>query len=95
MDFEQIIRQILKEKGYEIKVDQETFNGFVEDGIEKLSEKLLYNYIQSIPNNYMKDFDIVMESGDQLATQAFFTKHIPNINELSISTIADFKENYF
>jgi len=43
----------------------------------------------------MKDFDIVMESGDQLAIQAFFTKHIPNINELSISTVADFKENYF
>jgi hypothetical protein len=96
MTFENIVEQILKDKGYSpSKLGQDIYNEFVSDGVAKLQEKINYSIFEAIPESELDSFNDLAEKGDGTKLQAFILKAVPNTSELTAQAIKDFTDNYF
>lgn len=61
----------------------------------RLENYLLTSFIQALPNEISNEFDQLMSSiPNQSIVQKFFQENIPNIEQVSVGALLEFKDVY-
>ena len=94
MMMEQFINNLTSDAGMTEKLDEETLAGLKKDLKERLENRIKAVILSQIPENKLSEFEKVIDSGDESATQKFCNENIVDFPELLAAEFLNFRNRY-
>ena len=91
---DQFIDQLLKETEMDKKLEESILTGLKKDLKERLENRIKATILSQIPENKLDEFEKLLDSGDEKATQTFCSENIPNFPELLAAEFLKFRNRY-
>jgi hypothetical protein len=91
---DQFIDQLVKETGMEEKLEASTLEGIKKDLKDRLENRIKAMILSQIPADKLDEFEKLLGSGDEKATQNFCNETIPDFPELLAAEFLNFRNRY-
>lgn len=87
------INKLLEEKGFK-DADEDVMEELRADLAERVQNRVNLSLVKSLPVEKLEEANELMDSADDEAMQAFFAKHIPNLDQVIAGELIAFRSTY-
>ncbi len=91
---DQFIDQLVIDADMNKNLEEDVFNQLKKDLRERLENRINAVILSQIPEHKLEEFEKLLDSKDQNATQSFCSQNIPNLTELIASEFLSFRSRY-
>ncbi len=93
-NIEDFIELIIKEKGYENK-DPEVLAQIKSDLSDRFETRINAMIVSHLSEDQLPSFDKILDTDNEEEINKFLMAHIPNVEELMLREMQEFKSLYF
>lgn len=90
----QFINQLVVDADMNRDLEESVFDQLKKDLKERLENRINAVILAQIPEYKLEEFEKLLDSGDQNATQSFCSQNIPNLTELIAAEFLGFRSRY-
>jgi hypothetical protein len=92
-NIEEFIDRIVAEKGFDHK-DPEVLAQIKADLMSRLEDRINAMILSNLPGDKLEEFDKLLDTNDELATNEFLKNNIPDVEEKLAAEMLEFKSIY-
>jgi len=93
-ELNQFVEDLMVQKGFKEKLDDETFAGIKQDLKTSLERRINAVVVANLPADKLSVFEEMLDNGDQQGLQKLCQTEIPNFKEIIMAEFLNFKKTY-